>query len=563
MRRVAFAVALVACTRSSGPKPSLVTTAVRSNYVRTGRYDEAIQLCKDFARTYDGVKCDEIGKTLEDRPVLALRIAKHEGLPVIYVQAGIHPGEIEGKDAGFAFFHDVLDGKVAPGVLDAVSIVFVPVVNPDGHERFGPNNRVNQRGPEEMGFRTNAARQNLNRDYVKVDAPETQALVGELHRSDPVVVVDLHTTDGAKFEHDISMITSPFAPRGDRLEETASALSARLIERMTVLGHLPVPFYPSFVDDDKPESGFAQGEGPPRFSHYYIAARSRMGILVETHSWRTFKERASSTYHALQAIFEEATKHAREWRAICDDATKQDLALAGKQVTLIWDNTKKSRPLAFRGYAYERKASDISGADWIVYDEKTPQIWNVPYYDELEPAVTVIAPRNGYIVDGGFAQAVAKVLAHHGIRYEAISGAKTVEAFRAASVKFAPGPYEGRTRATITGAWKSEPRTLDRGAIFIPIAQPAARLILHLFEPTLPDSLAQWGVFNAVFERKEYMEAYVAEEVARQMLEKDPALRAQFDAALAADPKLDRLQWFYRRHPSWDERVDLLPVYRD
>jgi hypothetical protein len=563
--RSALAVVVVlaaACTRSTGPKPVLVSTGERSGYVRTGRYDEAVQLCRDFARAYRGVRCDEIGRTLEDRPVLALRIARRSGLPVIYIQAGIHAGEIEGKDAGFAFLRDLLDGKVVPGALDHVAIVFVPVVNPDGHERFGPNNRVNQRGPEEMGFRTNAGRLNLNRDYVKADAPETRALVGELHRSDPVLLVDLHTTDGAKFEHDIAVLTAPFAPRADQLEETARALSDRLQARITALGHLPLPFYPSFIEDEKPESGFAQGEAPPRFSQYYAAARGRMGILVETHSWRTYKERAQSTYHALQAIVEDAAQHAAEWRAVCDDASKQDAALAGKSVTLIWENTKTSRPLAFRGYAYERKKSDISGADWIVYDETKPQIWNVPYYDELQPAISVTVPRAGYIVDGGFAKQVARVLDAHGIRYEPASGTRTVEVFRATAVKLAAASYEGRTRATITGAWKPESRTLDRGAIFVPIAQPATRLILHLLEPSLPDSLAQWGDFNVVFERKEYMEPYVAEEAARAMLEKDPKLRAEFDAAVAADPKLNRLEWFYRRHPAWDERVDLLPVYR-
>jgi hypothetical protein len=326
---------------------------------------------------------------------------------------------------------------------------------------------------------------------------------------------------------------------------------------------LPLPFYPSFVEDEKPESGFAQGEAPPRFSQYYAPQRGRMGLLVETHSWRTYKERAQSTYHTLQAVFEDATQHAAEWRAVCDEASKQDAALGGKQVTLMWQNTKTSKPLAFRGYAYERRKSDISGGDWIIYDETKPQIWNVPYYDELEPEITVTAPRTGYIVDGGFAKLIAPVLDAHGIRYEPASGTRTVEVLRATAVKFAPAPFEGRTHANITGEWKPESRTLDRGAIFIPIAQPTARLILHLFEPSLPDSLAHWGFFNVAFERKEYMEAYVAEQAAREMLEKDPKLRAEFDAAVAADPKLRRLDWFYRRHPAWDERVDLLPVYRD
>jgi Zinc carboxypeptidase len=564
MRIALVAVVLLACTRSTGPTPVLTSTGERSGYVSTGRYDEAVALCRDFARAYRDVRCDELGKTTEGRPLLALRITRRAGAPTIYLEAGIHPGEIEGKDAGFVFLRDLLEGKVVPGVLDAVNVVFVPVVNPDGHERFGPNNRPNQRGPVEMGFRTNAGRLNLNRDWVKIDSPEIRLLVELVNRTDPVLFVDLHTTDGAKFEHDIAILTAPYATRDDGLDEAARALSDKLQARMTALGHLPLPFYPSFIEDDKPAAGFAQGEAPPRFSQYYMAARGRMGILVETHSWRTYKERALSTYHALQAIFEAAAQDAKTWRSVCDDASKRAAALGGQTVTLIWENTKQSRELAFRGYAYKIEKSELSGGDWISYDEKTPQRWTVPYFDQLAPAITVTAPRGGYIVDGGFAPLVARLLDTHGITYQPVDGKRAVETMRP-KIKLDGKTFEGRSRATFEGAWMPETRTLDRGAIYIPIAQPSARLVLHLFEPTLPDSLAQWGFFNAAFERKEYMEPYVAEQVAREMLAADPTLRAAFDAYVATDPKMgasQRLDFFYRRHPSWDERVDLLPVYR-
>jgi hypothetical protein len=556
-----------ACT-APRPRPVLVTTAESSHYLRTGRYDEATRLCHDFARAYAGVACDEIGHTVEDRPIVALRIARKPGAPVIYIQAGIHAGEIEGKDAGFWFLRDLLDGKVAPGALDAVNVVFVPVMNPDGHEQFGPNYRPNQRGPEEMGFRTNAGRLNLNRDYVKAEAPETQAVLRVLATDAPVLLVDLHTTDGAKFEQDISINTAPVAPRPDGLEKVADALSASVVKRLTELGHLPVAFYPSFRDDDDPASGFARGEAPPRFSHFYYAARGRLGVLVETHSWRTYRERAQSTYHALQAIFEDATAHAAAWRTAETAADTASAALAGTVVPLVWDNGPGHHEIEFRGYAYDKRTSDLTGGVWLVYDETKPQIWRVPLYDELVPKITVTAPRAGYIIDGGFARAVAAVLDRHGIAHYPIAGGPrvSVEAYRATKATFAP-PYEGRSRAQLEGAWATETRTLDRNAMFVPIAQPGARLVLHLLEPVLPDSLAQWGAFNPVFERKEYMEPYVTEAAARAMIEKDPALRTAFDAAVAADPELAKssalkLEWFYRRHPAWDDRVNLLPVYR-
>lgn len=545
---------------------SLTTEAEASGYRKTGRYAEAVALCEQLA-TIDSVTCERIGTTAEVRPIVAVRIARKPNLPVIYIQAGIHAGEIEGKDAGFAFLRDLLLDKVAPGVLDHASVIFVPVLNPDGHERFGPNHRPNQRGPVEMGFRVNGARQNINRDFMKADTSEAHAVLGVMRTYDPVLLIDLHTTDGAKFEHDISLNFAPFAERADELQRTARALHDRVMPRMTALGHLPVDFYPSFVDDADPMSGFETGEAPPRFSQFYAAARGRLGLLVETHSWRTYRERAASTYHTLQAVFEAAVADAARWRAVADAVSASEARLGGSKLTLMWKPTKQSTEIAFRGYQFEKRVSDLTGGTWLVYDETKPAIWKVPLFDKLEPAITVDVPRAGYVIDGGFAKTVAPVLAHHGIRYQPIAGQPTlaVEAFRATKVTFG-APYEGRTRPTIAGAWASETRMLDRNAIFVPIDQPLARLVLHLLDPALPDALVNWGLFNAVFEQKEYMEPYVVEEQAREMLAARPALRAEYDAAIAADPELAKPEakqkWFYRKHPAWDERVNLVPVFR-
>jgi hypothetical protein len=546
----------------------LTTTAEISKYIHTGRYDEVIRLCHDFADTYPGVRCVELGKTGEDRPIVALHVSRGSGHPVIYVQAGIHAGEIEGKDAGFWFLRDVLDGKICPGALDAVDVVFLPVVNPDGHERFGPNNRPNQRGPAEMGFRTNDARLNINRDFVKADTPEMKAILHAFTTYRPALLIDLHTTDGAKFEHDISITMGPLEPRTDKLDATAAALGDAVGKRLTELGHLPLRFYPSFVEGEEPTSGFAVTEVPPRFSQAYAGARSRLGMLVETHSWRTYRERTESTYHTLQAVLEDAKLHAAAWVAAETSAERADAALGGTDVALSWTTGPHKTEIEFRGYAYEQTKSEISGGIRIVYDEKTPQIWRIPLYDRLVPKTTVRVPRAGYIVDGGFASLIAPILDRHGVRYIKVTGEPrvSVEAYRASKVAYRP-PFEGRTAVMLEGSWAPEARTLERGALFVPIDQPGTRLVVHLFDPSLPDSLAQWGFLNAVFERKEYMDPYVAEQVARDLLAADPSLRAAFDAALAADPELAkspprRLEWFQRRHPTWDERVNLLPIYR-
>jgi hypothetical protein len=359
-------------------------------------------------------------------------------------------------------------------------------------------------------------------------------------------------------------------PRPDDLDEVARALSAAITARLTADGHLPLAFYPAFRADDDPASGFDTGDPPPRFSTGYTGARNRLGILVETHSWRTYQERAISTYRTLAAVVELAVSDAAAWQAACERADQAIARVSGTPVELLHTaDATQHREIEFRGYAYERVPSDVSGATWTRYDETRPQIWKVPLHDHLVPVITATPPAGGYIVDGGFAAAIAPLLDLHGVTYHRLHDewpAVDLEAFHVSAVTFDP-PYEGRTRARLTGAWQREQRTYAKGAIYVPAGQAAGRLVLHLFEPASIDSLAQWGFFNTVFEVKEYMEGYVIEEVAREMLAKDPAVAKAWQEALAADPELAkspqrRLEWFYRRHPAWDARRNVLPVYR-
>ena len=199
---------------------SLETVAERSGFRTTGRYDEVERLCRAYVSTWpDAVRCMEFGRTPEGRPMLALVMsrtgvltpedARERKTPVMLIQGGIHAGEIDGKDAGFLAARQMLSGKAAPRALESFVLVFVPVFNVDGHERFGRWNRPNQNGPEEMGWRTTAQNLNLNRDYSKADAPEMQAMLRLLEGWDPVLYVDLHVTDGAQFQYDVANIVEP------------------------------------------------------------------------------------------------------------------------------------------------------------------------------------------------------------------------------------------------------------------------------------------------------------------------------------------------------------------
>jgi hypothetical protein len=447
--------------------------------------------------------------------------------------------------------------------------VFVPVFNVDGHERFGPNQRPNQRGPRAGGFRTTAQNLNLNRDWMKADAPEMAAMLTLITTWDPVMLVDLHVTDGAKFEHDVAVMVAPERSVSPELQQAAKALSGLMMAGMTRRGHLPVPFYPHFRKDGDPASGIDVGSAPPRMSHAYAAWRNRLGILVETHSWRDYPHRVKTTRAVLEELLQLAPDQAPRWKAAARAADRAASALAGKPMVLRWRAEGPPRPIDFRGYAVTREPSPVSGGTWIRFDERTPQIWKVDLYEQLAPVVTVTAPRAGYVIPPALVPLVQPRLQLHGLKSQPIAGGKTVtaQAFRADKVKLAPTSYEGRVAVELTGGWRDERRPIAAGSLFVPIAQPGAPLLMQLLEPSSPESLAAWGFFHAAFEQKEYMEAYVAEEQARLMLARDPKLKAQFEAAVAKDPEFAkdpgaRLKFFYKRHPAWDERVNLYPILR-
>ncbi|MBW8823659.1 MAG: M14 family metallopeptidase [Xanthomonadales bacterium] len=566
---------------SSASSGDLATVSERSGFLRTGRYDEVIRLCRDFQAKYPkAVRCFDFGTTPEGRPMKAMAVstsgaltpeaARAKGLPVVLAQGGIHAGEIDGKDAGFLAIREMLQGKAAKGALDRVVLLFVPVFNVDGHENFRAWNRPNQRGPEEMGFRVTAQRYNLNRDYMKADAPEMQALLRLDNAWDPLVEIDLHVTDGAKFQHDVSITGEPVNSGDMELRSVGRAVKDGLLERLAAQGSQPLGFYPSFVEDDDPESGFIEGPSTPRFSNGYYQLRNRVGILLETHSWRTYPERVRITRNGIVDLVELTAAHGKDWLAAARAADQRARKLAGTPVALSYRTTDDVRMIDFKGYAYERRKSDISGGTMTEYDESKPQVWHVPLKDHVVADAEVVAPRAGYLIPAAWAAIVEPKLKVHGIEYrrlaKALPGA-AVETFRADTAKFAANSFEGHQPVTLTGHWAPEHRDLVAGALFVPIAQAKSRLLMGLLEPQAPDALVAWGEMNNAFESKEYMESYVAEQEARKMLARDPALKQEFEQRLKNDgdfaksPRA-RLDFFYRRHPAHDQALRLYPVYR-
>jgi hypothetical protein len=566
----------------------LTTLAEQSGFRQTGRSDEVTRLCAAFAAAWpDAVRSFEFGRSAEGRPMRALLATRTDPrrAPVLMLQGGIHPGESDGKDAGFIALRQMLEGSAAAGALERIAVLFVPAFNVDGHERVGRWNRPNQNGPEETGWRTTAQNLNLNRDYTKADSPEMRAMLGLIRAWDPLVCADLHVTDGADFQPDISLQAEPVNQGDPHLYAAGRALRDEVIARLQEQGSQPLPFYPDLAETDDPSSGFLLTVYSPRFSTGYFPQRNRFTLLVETHSWKDYATRVRVTRNTIIALAELTSQHGGEWQELARQADLDAARLGGSEVVLDYSSgwreagaggrtdaggASGAQLIDFPGYAYSRATSAVSGAPATVYDPTRPQVWRVPFRDQVSPSLRVQAPLGGYVIPAAWAADIATRLTLHGIVFAPVrtaSRAVRAQVFRASHAEFTAAPFEGRMRVQLDGCWQRETQDIGAGAVFVPIAQSGARLVMHLLEPQAPDSFAAWGLFNACFEQKERMEPYVAEQIAREMLTQDPSLQQQFQAQLAADAAFAassaaRLDFFLRRHASWDTRLNLYPVLR-
>jgi len=562
------------------PPASLQTHAERTRHAETGPAEEVDALARAFVRRFRGrVRAERFGATPEGRPLWMLAAsddgtltperARRRGRPVVFALAGIHPGEIDGKDAGFQLLRELLEGTALPGVLRELTFVFVPIFNPDGHEHASPHHRPNQNGPRVQGWRTSARNLNLNRDWMKADSPEMRALLPRLGAWDPVVFLDLHVTDGAHFQPDVSLLVAPLIEGPPAMQAMARVLQEEIHAELRAGGHLPLDFYPSLMREDDPASGFTRTVYPPRFSHTYWGLRHRLAVLVETHSWKDYRTRVLTTRDLLAAALRSVRTHGPAWRVRMRGLDRDTARKPPAALDLAFAATEETETLEFPGYAYDRAPSPATGGTYLRFHLDRPEVWRVPLRSRMVPTTRVQLPRGGWAVPPGWAEVVASALDPHGVEHRRLAAATParVSTFELTDPRPAAAPSEGRQRLEPAGAWSAaRSQQLPRGTLVIPLAQPLAELAAHLLEPTGPDSLMAWGTFNAAFQQQEYVEAYLLEPWAEAELARDPALRAAFeerlrDPAFAADPDARR-RFFLVRHPSYDQRIRRAPVLR-
>ena len=523
------------------------------------------------------IRMETFGKSPEGRDLLVVYVSKDgdrfdPSKPVLLVQAGIHPGEIDGKDAGMMLLRDIaFHGK--DKLLDKVNLIFVPIFSVDGHERASPYSRPNQRGPVVQGWRHTAQNLNLNRDYGKLDSPEMRAMITLIGKVKPDLYMDIHVTDGEDYQYDVTYGWAGYQGDFARSKATSAWLDNSYLPAtaagLKAAGHIPGQLVFA-LDERDPKKGLGASPASLRYSNGYGDAARIATVLVENHSLKPYRQRVLGTYVLLEETLKLLARDGAALRA----AEAQDRAARPAVIKANFgaDFGGAGKPLhtvSFLGVQYETYDSPASGGKevrWLGKPDPTP--WSLPLYTS-EPALD-LTPAKAYWISSAKPDVIAR-LRIHGVQMETLTAPRTVsvDMIRFTAPKLATRANEGHVEIA-AGPVTHETRsvTWPAGSVRISTDQPLGELVTLLLEPESDESFFAWGMFSEVLQRVEYIEGYAIAPLAEKMLTADPNLKAEFEAKLAADPKFAadpdaRLGWFYARTPYYDDHYKLYPVGRE
>lgn len=556
------------------------TVFEKSGFVSTADYEQTMKYFQNIADNCEFAELLSFGVSPQGRKLKYLLVTKENKKmvpsgkklfkPTILIINGIHSGEIEGKDASMILLREILITKEKEYLLDSVNIIVIPIFNVDGHERISRYNRINQNGPEEMGWRTTAQNLNLNRDWMKADAPEMQAMLKLVNEWYPDFIIDTHTTNGADYQY---TVTYSVEWSKNMFQTTADWLGKKFVpyleKEINKKGFLIFPYVYLKNWDKGLDEGLIYLPSTPRFSSGYFALQNRPMLLVETHMLKPYKDRVYSTKAVLETTLEFIFNNSTRLKKINQQADEHTGKLyeEGKYLPITFSNTDKYDVMNFRGYEYYWDSSTVSGAKKLVYTDRKKD-FEVKYFSDIVVTDSVKVAK-GYYVPPEYSF-LAEKLHLHGLNAILIENElKDVEVtrYKFKDVKFAASPYEGRQTVTFNYDTYTEEVNIPKGSYLYLTNQRTARVLTHLLEPKSADSFVRWGFMNQIFEQKEYYEDYVMEKLAEEMLANDPELKKEFEEKLKTDEAFRssskaRLDFFYERSPYPDKQLDVYPILR-
>lgn len=497
--------------------PSWQTRPEKTQYHETTGYQEACDWIARCAESSPYIRIGSLGVSSEGRDIPLLIIGPEEvydpesmrlkGLDAVLVMANIHAGEVEGKEACLMVLRDMVRQMPKEWIRDQL-ILMIPVFNPDGNEKLDPRNRGDN-GPDRAGVRHNGQYLDLNRDYIKADSPEINGLIKVFREWDPILFLDMHTTNGSYHQHSVTWSTAS-NPNGDMTlsrymwQKMFPALSSQMKLKYGIRPE-PIP-YGNFDNRENPQEGsWVNDTFEARYGTNYYGLWNRFTILDENYSHADFQTRINGAYGLLRSVLDYTGVHLREMARLARDADMRTLSLKEDEPFILEFQAEKLFDLTLQSYAFVKEAIKPEDRDkyppwirdFIIQKTDTKKEYTIPYLAQAVSRRERNLPE-AYILLPHTPEAL-KRLKVHGIKYFVLTedGKADVETFKMSEVQVAQSLYQGTTPVTVKGQYeKIENQLLPKGSVYIPMNQRLRRLIPVLLEPDQPDSLVSWGLFN-------------------------------------------------------------------
>ena len=497
-----FVVLLSACTVNNIPDNKLLTVAERSDYRSTSTYDDVIHFIKQLELRHPGLRTEIIATSTEGKDIPMLIIGKiNKSNPVVYIQANIHAGEVEGKEASLMLVRDLLKND-SDNLLEKVTLLVCPIFNPDGNDKISKNNRTNQNGPVNgVGVRYNGQHLDINRDALKLETPEMRGFVQNvLNEWDPDITVDCHTTNGSYHEEPVTF-SWMINPNGDRtlinyMRDKMMPSVAKELE-----SHYGVPncYYGVFVNREDHSKGWLNYASEPRYLFDYVGVRNRLSILNENYVYADFKTRVNGCYYFLKSVIEYAGNNGSEIKKLIQEA---DSGMRNRFTDAIPDSFAieykvKPTPYKMKINAFKVDVeTDMNGRKHYNRSDRKETLM-VDYLADYYPVKSVAIP-HAYLITVPFDKHLVDNLRTHGIEMSVLEKdtVLTVESFIIDSLKPSARLNQGHFQNNVYGRYVVKEKYFKAGTIIVRTDQPLGNLVCYLLEPQTDDGLIKWNFFD-------------------------------------------------------------------
>jgi len=576
-----LALLLVACNEKTTEKTTestsltdFTTVFEKSDGLETATYNETIQFYTDLANTYPEISIQEIGETDAGKPLHIVTLnmkgssdnfeTLRQNNRILLINNGIHPGESDGIDATMLLYRDIVQGTIdAP---QNTVIVTIPIYNVGGSLNRNSTTRTNQNGPKAYGFRGNARNYDLNRDFIKSDTKNAKTFAQIFHLVQPDVFIDNHVSNGADYQYTLTHLFTQHNKLGGELGNYIhSEMMPALKQKLEAKSWDITPYVNVF--NRTPDSGFTQFLDTPRYSTGYTTLFNTLGMMIETHMLKPYKQRVEGTYELMKSMIEITEEQGDKITQLRKEQAK--LWSAGKSYPLAWEvDTTKTSTLNFKGYEGEMIPSELTGAKRLKYDRSKPFTKAITYQDYFKATDSVTIPK-AYIIPQGWFN-VIDLLKLSKVEFTQFKNdtTLTVQSYKIANYDTRTSAYEGHYPHYNTSIRSHNGNvTFRKGDYLIPTDQNAIRYLLETLEPTAPDSFFNWNFFDTILQQKEGFSPYVWEDKAEQLLKENPKLQIEYNIKISYDEDFAnnwyaQLDWLHKQSKHYEKAHLQYPIYR-